>query len=75
MFEQAILSRQYALHWALLGLVAVIFLSVVCSGWLSNYALFAFPFGTFVIGVIAPLAIVAIAVFTPYPSDEESENA
>lgn len=75
MFERLILNRQYALHWALLSLVAVIFLSIVGAEWLSNFALFAFPFGTFVIGLIVPLAIVAIAVFTPHPSDEESEDA
>lgn len=74
MFERLISYRRYAVHWSLLGLIFLIVITVVCAGILSNFKLFAFPFGTFVIGLVVPVTFIAIAFCTPLSFDDELDE-
>ena len=74
MFQRLISEPQYERHRVLVVLIAVILIPVISAGWLSGFKLFAFPFGTFLVGLIVPLLLIVIAFVFPNSSEEEPEE-
>ena len=74
MAERSFLAPEFAQHRAVLGLIFAIAVPLFCAGWLNEWQLFAFPFGTFLIALAVPIALIAVAFVVPRSVDEDPEQ-
>jgi len=73
MSERSFLAPEYAQHRAALALVLAIGIPMFCAGWLNDWRLFAFPMGTFVVALVVPVALIAVAFMIPRADEDETE--
>jgi len=76
MAERFYLAPEFARHRAVLGMILAIVVPIFFAGWLNGGRLFAFPLGTFIMALIAPIALIAVAFIVPDARvvDEEPEG-
>ncbi len=74
MAKHSFLAPEYAQHRAFLGLILVILVPLVCADWLNDWTLFVFPLGTFVLALLVPIALIAVAFTVPREADDEPEQ-
>lgn len=74
LLENSLLGPQFARYRALILLILAVSLPVIGAEWFIGFRLFAFPFSTFLIAIVVPVALVVIALMAPRSDNEEPEE-
>lgn len=74
MSERSFMAAEYAQHRAAIALILIIVVPMFCAGWLNGLRLYAFPLGTFLVALIIPVALIAVAFIAPRAVEDEPDQ-